>query len=130
MWQKPIYDRTYDDIVNKTKKGYLNYTDLNRIEENIAHLAELMGVNVITKKWSIYSLPTSTDFSRIVNNITKIEEKITFTTYQKLPENPVNTYNKVNLIELLIACIKGDIELVLGNCFYCGDSCFAGSELI
>lgn len=130
MWQQPIYDRTSKDITDKTNKGYLNYTDMNRIEGNIEFIAELMGVNVITKSWNVLTLPTSADFTRIISNIRKLEDSINFTAYKDSPNHPINTFNKINLIESLIASIKGDYDLILGNWMYCGDSCFTGSDLI
>lgn len=130
MWQQPIYSRTSKDIENKTNKGYLNYTDMNRIEGNIEFIAELMGINVITKSWNVLTLPTSADFTRIINNIKKLENSINFTAYKDPPNHPINTFNKINSIESLIASIKGDYDLVLGNWMYCGDSCFAGTDLI
>lgn len=130
MWQTPIYDRTQSDIDNKTAKGYLNISDLNRIEGNIAYVAEIMGVSVQKKEWNILSLPTSADFTRIGNNIATLEKKIIFTTYEDYPDNPINTFDKVNIIEALIMAIKGDYELILGQTKYCGDSEYANSDLL
>ena len=130
MWKEPIYDRKQSDIDNKTPKGYLNISDLNRIENNIAYIAELMGKKVTTKTWSLYMLPSSSEFDRIKSNITALEEGINFTTYEDLPSNPINTFEKVNLIEALIASINGDFELILGNSMYCGDFEFSNDQLI
>ncbi len=130
MWQTPIYDRTQSDINNKTSKGYLNISDLNRIEGNIAYVAEIMGVSVQKKEWNILSLPTSADFTRIGKNIAILEKKIVFTTYEDYPDNPINTFEKVNIIEALIMAIKGDYELILGQTAYCGDAEYANSNLL
>lgn len=92
MWQTPIYDRTQSDIDNKTSKGYLNIVDLNRIEGNIEYIANLMGVEVTTKKWEVTSIPYSTDFDRIMNNIKILQEKIIFYKYEAMPKNPINTF--------------------------------------
>lgn len=75
-------------------------------------------------------LPSSSEFDRIKSNITALEEGINFTTYKDLPSNPINTFEKVNLIEALIASIKGDFELILGNSMYCGDFEFSNDQLI
>lgn len=37
-----ITDRTYNDVILGTDKGYYNYTDLNRVEEATAELAQLL----------------------------------------------------------------------------------------
>lgn len=130
MWQTPIYDRTQSDIDNKTSKGYLNISDLNRIEGNIEYIAEIMGVSIQKKEWNILSLPTSADFDRIGNNIAILEDKIVFTTYEDYPDNPINTFQKVNVIESLLMAIKGDYELILGQTTYCGDNEYANSNLL
>ena len=61
-----------DDVYDL--KGCLNLCDLNRIEGNIAYLAELMesfsySPNIHGKKWSISDMPNQNDMSRIVENI-------------------------------------------------------------
>ena len=129
-WQTPIYDRAQSDIDNKTKKGYLNVEDLNRIEGNISYVASLMGITVTTKSWSKTTLPVSSDFQRITNNIDTLKKEITFTTYQDCPELPINHYEKVNLIEALIEAIEGDYMLVLGATVFSGEGSYAGDNLV
>ena len=130
MWIQPVYDRTQEDIDNRTKKGYLNASDLNRIENNIKYVGELMGKSINSKTWDLLSLPTTADFKRIEKNIKELEASITFTTYENYPQYPINTFGKVNTIESLIASIKGDWELILGSRLYCGDSSYANDNLI
>lgn len=55
-------------------KGCLNLCDLNRIEGNIAYLAELMesfsySPNIHEKHWTRADMPNQNDMSRIVENI-------------------------------------------------------------
>lgn len=62
------FDEVYD------LKGCLNLIDLNRIEENIAYLAEEMesfsySPNIHEKKWAKADIPTQNDMSRIIENI-------------------------------------------------------------
>ncbi len=129
-WQEPIYDRTRDDIKNKTKKAFINAEDLNRIETNIEYIASLMGVNVETKKWYTYSLPSSGDLTRIGNNIDILKEHVTFTTYPSYPDAPINNYSKFNVVESLLASIEGDYKLVLGAAVFSGDNSYAGDNFI
>ena len=130
MWIQPIYDRTQEDIDNRTSKGYLNVSDLNRIENNIKYVGELMGKTINSKTWNLLSLPTTEDFNRIEKNINELEASITFTAYENYPQHPINTFGKVNTIESLIASIKGDWELILGSRLYCGDSSYGNDNLI
>ena len=55
-WQVPIYDRTETDVKAKADKCYFSAAMLNRIEGNLAYLADLFGVTIQTKTWA------STDF--------------------------------------------------------------------
>ena len=53
-----IFDRKQSDIANDTDKAYISYTDLNRVEEAITYLKQLLanyGYNSTTqeKKWLI-----------------------------------------------------------------------------
>lgn len=55
-------------------KGCFNLLDLNRIEDNITFLAELMesfaySPNIHGKEWSRGDMPTQNDMSRIVENV-------------------------------------------------------------
>ncbi len=129
-WIEPIYDRNESDITNKTSKGYLNVDDLNRIEGNISYIAELMAIEVTTKNWTTVSIPTSSDFQRIGNNINTIKSAITFTTYPDYPDLPINHYEKVNTIESMLEAIEGDYMLILGSLLFCGTEGYAGDNLI
>ncbi len=129
-WIEPIYDRSQSDIDNKTSKGYLNVEDLNRIEGNISYIAELMAITVTTKKWAKTTLPTSSDFQRIGDNIDSLKSKITYTTYPDYPDLPINEYEKVNQIESMIEAIEGDYMLVLGSLLFCGEEGYAGDNLV
>lgn len=55
-------------------KGCLNLLDINRIEDNIAYLAEKMesysySPNIHGKQWGRDDMPTENDMSRIIENI-------------------------------------------------------------
>ena len=45
-WQVPIYDRTEVDVKAKADKCYFSAAMLNRIEGNLAYLADLFGVSI------------------------------------------------------------------------------------
>jgi len=74
-WITPITDRTAADITNRTPRGFLNASDINRIEGNIAWLANRMRLfNVFTTlttvtNWNTTHVPVISDFVRIHNNL-------------------------------------------------------------
>ena len=75
---KLIYDRTQEDIANKTSKGYYNATDLNRVESWCRYLADSLTahgypISITTKtNWTINDFPTYSEMARIRSNIITI----------------------------------------------------------
>lgn len=70
-----IFDRTQEDVTNKTEKGYYNTSDLNRVESWCRYLADELnrvGYNItITTKtdWASTDLRTASQMERIRTNI-------------------------------------------------------------
>lgn len=92
-------------------KGCLNLLDLNRIEDNIAFLAETMedysySPNIHGKQWDKVDLPNQDDMSRIIENIRSLISAF----YS--PNNPPSlpdamlSYNDINAIEENLYLIK------------------------
>lgn len=92
-------------------KGCLNLLDLNRIEGNIAYLAEKMesysyAPNIHDRRWEKSDLPNQDDMSRIVDNI----RSLTSAFYS--PDNPPSlpdtmlSYSDINAIEENLYLIK------------------------
>lgn len=92
-------------------KGCLNLLDLNRIEGNIAFLAEQMenfsySPNIHGKQWGRVDMPNQNDMSRIIDNIRALIDAF----YS--PDNPPSlpttmlSYHDVNAIEENLYLIK------------------------
>lgn len=92
-------------------KGCLNLLDLNRIEGNIAFLAETMenfsySPNIHGKRWTKADMPNQNDMSRIIENI----RALTSAFYS--PDNPpllpttMLSYGDINAIEENLYLIK------------------------
>lgn len=64
-----IFDRTNADLVNDTDKAYIDYEDLNRIENACSYLADLFGVYIKTKVWKMTDYRTTEEMARLRNNI-------------------------------------------------------------
>lgn len=68
-----IFDRTQSDIANNTDKAYIDYNDLNRIEQAVKYLSDVIDRNnyfnkVNVKQWTIYDIRTQGDCARIKEN--------------------------------------------------------------
>lgn len=95
-----IYDRTLTDVINKTKKGYYNVSDLNRAEEWCNYLAELLTgygypVRIETKtNWTIADFTYAEEMERIRSNVSKIKQA--YCTYSLTPAVP-DTLNRIDI---------------------------------
>lgn len=94
---KWITDRTEIDLINNTFKAFLNYTDMNRIEENMQELFDIMRsmgyyAKVDTKTdWKNYkentdidNIPTISHMRRIIRNLRSL--KLNFLWYATTPQ--------------------------------------------
>ena len=127
---KLIYDRTENDVKNKTDKGYHNISDLNRIEEWCAYLADLLNsynykINITAKtNWQLTDTRTVAQLERIRKNIALIRS-----TYSNIPRDitvpsnlsPINI-TKANDIEKILYDIDRIISEMESYFIYSGVS--------
>lgn len=92
-------------------KGCLNLLDLNRIEDNIAFLAENMenfsySPNIHGKRWDRVDMPNQNDMSRIIENIRDLISS--FYTPDNAPPLPTTmlSYTDINAIEKNLYLLK------------------------
>ena len=101
-------------------KGCLNVLDLNRIEGNIAYLAEQLTElsyppTVTTKVWNKDNLPSEKDIERIINNVRAcVREFYQVSDAPTIPDE-VSTYSDVNALERNIDLIKYLIDCMVSS---------------
>lgn len=107
MWIEPIYDRKQSDITRRTSKGYLAIEDLNRIENNIAHIANMFGMSgwFQQKTWTHADLPTQKEMQRIISGVSLLCFVWEVPNLPTRPKEPINTWQKVNDIEKILDII-------------------------
>lgn len=97
----------YTEVVPTTAtKGAYNYADLNRVERAVAEISERAGLGLETKtNWTMWDLPTESDMSRYLSNISAIRTR--FEGVTNIPEAPTTmnnfTYEQANNIELILS---------------------------
>ena len=102
-----VTDRTQNDVDNGTAKGFLNASDLNRIEKNSYTIGNLVAIPVTAKQdWEIGDLPRASDYARIREQVQKLRDFVHRQTTPEVPESPLNTYQKYN-----------DVEQIQKDCF-------------
>ena len=70
VFETLITDRTAEDVTNRTVKGCIAYTDLNRVETACRDLAGILLVDINTKTdWTMRDFRTDSDMQRIRGNI-------------------------------------------------------------
>lgn len=125
-----VYDRTYEDVNNRTSKGYLNATDLKRVENNISELAGYVDLELETKQWDVGGLPRQSDFTRILSNISTLKEHFLIRqTTPVVPEQPLNSFQKWNDIERILFDMYSLYMSSLSNRYYCGENIGCGDEI-
>ena len=152
LYEKPIFDRSLSDVeklqnflsrgyknltnaeqtqwLNENFKGALNISDLNRIEQNMVVLANLLELTITSKTWAETDIPTNTDFVRIRNNLLSIRNKaetqnMIYESTPQVPDLPFNHYQKINDIEKIISDVYSLFTIRFYYCdseLYCGET--------
>lgn len=108
--QSLIFDRTIEDIQKLTDKAYIDYRDLNRIEQAVKWISYVLnqyGYRNVTKNklnWQPEDFRTDKEMERLRQNINAIREA--FFTHNSTPMTPTKiTYTSIyqaNAIEKII----------------------------
>lgn len=107
---------------DKDSKGVLNLSDLNRIEGNMGALAALLGVAIATKQWASNDKPRSSDYIRILNNLSAIRNAwYTLSTTPDNPVRPLTHFEKWNDIERILHDVDYTYTRTVNSYYYCGE---------
>ena len=109
-------------------KGSYNYTDLNRVEEAVAYVAErlskysYLSFLPTTRIWSATDILTASDLSKYLNNVAMLRRAITvWASTPAVPSGNGFGSNEANDLEQILV----DVDLVLTRIsqawFYPGD---------
>lgn len=130
-----IFYRTVNDLLNETNLAYINYTDLNRIENRMKELTEQLNKykysnHIITKtNWKkqtstneLTNIPLKTELIRIKNNLDiLVDSYYIFTTTPPLPNSLENlTIFTANNIEKILYDLHLLIKQMINSYKYCG----------
>lgn len=113
-----VTDRTQQDVINKTEKGYYNASDLNRVNEAVTYIANAItsagysvSVSVPAKEWTDSDIPTPTQMQEYLTNVDAIKKAVAV--LKTTPETPGNmrflTYQTANDIERILF----DVDIIL-----------------
>lgn len=119
-WKNAIYNRTREDVdyaldkmaewkkngivqQDETLRGCINLTDINRIENNVQYLTELLNTlyyypETVSKTWEQDDVPNKRDIARIIDNIRELKAMAISNPAPDLPYTLL-TYDQANAIE-------------------------------
>lgn len=110
-------------------RGAYNYTDLNRVEQAVDYLAQLLrelGYKVerlYTREWTANDVPTASDMTRYLLNVKQIREA--FTILRTTPEAPTSmnrlNFDGANAIEQILADVDFLVHGMVASFAYSGD---------
>lgn len=116
-----IWDRVQADVDNLTKKAYIDYEDLNRVEKAVKWVSYVLNRygyrNTTYNKlnWQMNDFRTDADMERLKNNINAI--RAAYYTHESTPIMPSKiTYTSIyqaNIIEKIIY----DLGTLIENSF-------------
>lgn len=107
-------------------KGCLNRSDLERIQNNIQLLADVLELGIATK--DIPEIPSKPFYDEILINVEAIRNAYCIhSDTPNTPSEPLNSFQKWNDIEKILADVH---EILLNNFFYyCGNELYAGESM-
>lgn len=127
---KLIFDRTQQDIINKTKKSYYNVDDLIRINDWIKLLSDYLGLGLKIETYSLGQIITLDNINLILNNIQTLKDN--WYVANDTPYTPIaNGYNykSANDVEKILSDLN-DFKVSVESDFKYSGTFYSGEEVI
>lgn len=134
-----IFDRTQNDVESRTKKGYYNSDDLNRVIGAVNYLAgvfqgygyDIPGYSQQTDNWGIGKVPTRAQMQTYLSNIQSLNSLLA-----ALPSTPALPqsmafldYVEANNIEQVLIDLDGTLQRLAQCAVACGPATCGGDYL-
>lgn len=119
--EKLIFDRTQQDVVNRTAKGLYNVSDIARINSYIEYLADNLNLTLEIITPNLGEALTLSKIQTIINNVNDIRNK--WYVASDTPTTPVATnwdYVKANNIEKILQALYDFMVSVKRDKLYSG----------
>ena len=108
---KLIFDRKETDILNRTKKGYYNIEDIERILDYLKYICDYLELDYEFPELSLGSYLTRQKMSAILNVVRKIKENwVVKNGLPNIPSLGTWGYEKANNLEKIIQIFYDFVE--------------------
>jgi len=110
-------------------KGCLNLSDLKRIENAIYVVAQLLELDLQTNKDNLPMIPNTLYFQQMLDNMSVLRaEGFLYVDTPQVPEQPLNTFGKVNDVERILHDIYMIYNANNSSFHFAGSEIYTGEE--
>lgn len=128
-----IYDRTQEDVRNRTDKGFYRYTDLNRVQAAVLAVRARyldMGYNAVPlpdfRTWAENDVPRWPQMDAYIRAVRSLDGMIPVPDAPALPQSPDRLdYVGANAVEKFLFLMDESADRIAGAWFY-SDEVFSG----
>lgn len=124
-----IYDRTQQDVTQRTEKGYYNVSDIQRINSYIEYLSDVLGLNLSVEDVSLGQALTRAQMNDILNDVNAL--RAAWYVSHETPPTPIAVnwdWQKANDLEKILFSLNEFWQSKLRDKIYSG-TFRAGSQI-
>lgn len=116
-----ITDRTFQDVSQRTKKGFYNVSDIQRINSYVEYLSGVLGLNLSVEDISLGQALTKAQMQSIIDNVNAIRAAWYVTSDTPQTPQAFNwDYIKANNIEKILLVLDEFYQSVQIDKLYSG----------
>lgn len=117
---------------NNGLKARRNASDINRIENAISNISDMLNLNLQTKtNWSTSDYLDQTNLSRILSNLQIIRNSSYIPKdTPEIVDIPINTIQKMNDIEKILFIKYNIIDGNIKNKYWCGEQYYCSDDFL
>ena len=124
-----IYDRTQQDVTQRTKKGFYNVSDIQRINSYIEYLSDVLGLNLSVEDVSLGQALTRAQMDDILKDVNAL--RAAWYVSHETPPTPIAVnwdWQKANDLEKILFSLNEFWQSKLRDKIYSG-TFRAGSQI-
>ena len=116
-----VYDRTQQDVTERTQKGFYNVSDIQRINSYIEYLSDVLGINLSVEDVSLGQALTRAQMDDILNDVNAL--RAAWYVSHETPPTPIAVnwdWQKANDLEKILFSLNEFWQSKLRDKIYSG----------